>query len=100
MLEFAYGTVHLLVGVVGHKGNAHKGVGGSTCGRDNGVDEHTLFKGTGCDDEGLFQIAYIEGNDGAFCVANLKTFLLEALQGIARNIPESFQTLGLCLEDA
>ena len=86
--------------MVGHQSKAYQGVCGCTCRGDNGVDEHTFFKCACSNDECLFQVAHIQGDDGALGIANFETFLLEAFQSIAGNLPQGFQTLRLCLHDA
>ena len=98
LLQSLYATLNLLLGVVGHKGKAHEGVLGSTCGWNNGVDKHATLVSLCCYDEGLLNIVNIQGNDGALGLTNLETFLTETLQGILSNIPQLFNALGLLLQ--
>ena len=99
LLQCRYGTVHLFVGVVGHKCHAHQRIGGMAGRRNDGIDEDTGLESHGRGRKGLLNVAYIEGDDGALGVADFKTFLLEALEGIACHLPQAFDALGLALED-
>ena len=63
----------------GHEGEAYQGVLGGACRGDHGVDEDALVKGALRDDEGLFQVTYVERDDRALGLANFKAGLAETL---------------------
>ena len=87
------------MGMVGHKCHTHQRVGGMAGRGNDGIDEYPSLKSHGRCGKGLLNVADIEGNDGALGVADFKTFVLEALEGIARHFPQTFDALGLALQD-
>ena len=86
-LELHHRLVHLLMCMCSHQGISDQSVGGSTCRRYHGIDEHTLLEGTCHHDECLLKVTNVEGNDGTLCLAYLESFLAEPLQGIIGDIP-------------
>ena len=92
-------TVNLLFGVSSHQSIAHECVLRSTCGRNDGIDEHTGLECQRSDKECLINIAHIKRNDRTLGITNLKIFFAETLQGIVGDIPECLNALGLLLDD-
>ena len=98
-LQGGYGAVNLCRRVVCHECHAYERVSGVAGGGNDGIDEYACFKCHGSGGKRLFNVAHVEGNDGALGIANLEALLPEALQGIARDVPQAFDALRLALQD-
>ena len=68
--KFLYGNVNLLLGVGSHESDTHKGVIGSTSRRNYGIYENAFVECQFGDNECLFLVAHIEGDNGRFGIAN------------------------------
>ena len=97
--DFLKGFSDLLAGVSGHEAETDEGVLRRNGGRDDGVDKDAFFEEFTGDLECQHVVADVEGNDGRRCVADLKSELLEAVEGIVGEFPQVVLTIGLFLHD-
>ena len=91
--------LYLLFSMRGHQCKTNQCVLWRTGWRYHRVDEHTVIKSQLGHHKGLINISHIQRNNRTLRFTNLKTFFLEAFQGVASDLPKMLYPLWFSLND-